>query len=191
LAERQPAGTREWVLGSTRRLTSSLISLRTYELLTATEFKWRGTRNALPVGGSEMEGTMFRTQQPSATLRSVVPAAAALICEILLAAHPLFAQGATSQGQSTTPASISVSSVLGTQNPYLGSVPAGKATGTVIPLSIRDALECGLKYNLGMIESDVGSCTARAAANIKAWFSCKALGGGWMQASQPSTPRIP
>lgn len=48
------------------------------------------------------------------------------------------------------------------QSPFLGSVPAGKATGTVIQLSIKDAIRLGLKYNLGLVESDLNTGTARA-----------------------------
>lgn len=49
-----------------------------------------------------------------------------------------------------------------TQNPYLGSTPAGRATSEVIALSLRDAVERGLRYNLGLIESNQGSAEARA-----------------------------
>jgi outer membrane protein TolC len=47
------------------------------------------------------------------------------------------------------------------QNPYLGSVPA-QATGTTIRLSMRDAIERGLRYNLGLIESNQASAEVRA-----------------------------
>ena len=56
----------------------------------------------------------------------------------------------------------SVSSALGTESPYLGSVPSGAPTGTVLQLSLSDALDRGLKYNLGVIESDVATRTSRA-----------------------------
>jgi len=49
-----------------------------------------------------------------------------------------------------------------TQNPLLGSVPTGKATSTPLPLSLKDALDRGLKYNLGVIEADQGTRAARA-----------------------------
>jgi outer membrane protein TolC len=42
------------------------------------------------------------------------------------------------------------------QNPYLGSVPA-KATGTVLELSLAGAIDRGLRYNLGLVESERGS----------------------------------
>src|SRR5438309_9535703 len=73
----------------------------------------------------------------------------------------LLAQSPGSQGQLTAPPSVS-SGTLGTQSPFLGSVPAGKASGTVIPLSLGDTLDRGLKYNLGLIESDMRTRAARA-----------------------------
>jgi outer membrane protein TolC len=46
------------------------------------------------------------------------------------------------------------------QNPYLGSVPS-KNTGTRIELSLKDALDRGLRYNLGLIESNQASADTR------------------------------
>src|SRR5437588_800950 len=43
------------------------------------------------------------------------------------------------------------------QNPYLGSVPSKKNTGTKIELSLRGAIERGLRYNLGLIEANQAS----------------------------------
>jgi outer membrane protein TolC len=41
------------------------------------------------------------------------------------------------------------------QGPFSGSVPEGKATGTVLPLSFRDAIDRGLRNNLGiLLQSD-------------------------------------
>jgi hypothetical protein len=39
------------------------------------------------------------------------------------------------------------------QNPYLGSIPA-KSTGTTIRLSLQETIARGLRYNLGLIESE-------------------------------------
>ena len=61
----------------------------------------------------------------------------------------------------STPVGIAAAAVNG-QSPFLGSVPTGKPTGTVISLSITDAIEQGLKYNLGLIESNVGTRTSHA-----------------------------
>jgi outer membrane protein TolC len=47
------------------------------------------------------------------------------------------------------------------QNPYLGSVPS-KNTGTTIDLSLKGAMERGLRYNLGLIESNQASADVRA-----------------------------
>src|SRR3981081_2000832 len=47
------------------------------------------------------------------------------------------------------------------QNPYLGSVPS-KNTGTRIELSLGSAIERGLRFTLGLIESSQASATVRA-----------------------------
>jgi outer membrane protein TolC len=47
------------------------------------------------------------------------------------------------------------------QNPYLGSVPS-KNTGTKLDLSLMGAIERGLRYNLGLIESNQASADVRA-----------------------------
>ena len=54
------------------------------------------------------------------------------------------------------------SSVGQTQNPFLGSVPTGKATGTTIELSLKEAFEHALEYNLAVIESGQNTRAARA-----------------------------
>ena len=51
--------------------------------------------------------------------------------------------------------------VLQPQNPYSGSVPAGKATGDVVPLSLKDAIARGLKQNLGLLLTNEGITSAR------------------------------
>lgn len=78
-----------------------------------------------------------------------------------IAAQSLYAQTSPADSQLVSPAS-SVSSALGPESPYLGSVPSGAPTGTVLQLSLSDALDRGLKYNLGVIESDVATRTTRA-----------------------------
>lgn len=49
-----------------------------------------------------------------------------------------------------------------TQSPFLGSVPTGQATGTTLELSLREAFERALKYNLGAIESREDTRAAHA-----------------------------
>jgi outer membrane protein TolC len=85
-----------------------------------------------------------------------------LIFECVTLPRLVHAQTASIQGQLISPA-FSVSSAVGTESPYLGSVPTGMPTGTVLQLSLSDALDRGLKYNLGLIESDVRTRTTRAA----------------------------
>jgi outer membrane protein TolC len=48
------------------------------------------------------------------------------------------------------------------QNPFLGSAPAGQATGGVIQLSLAEAIALGLRFNLGFIESTQTSADVRA-----------------------------
>jgi outer membrane protein TolC len=62
----------------------------------------------------------------------------------------------TSSSSSGTPTQYVVrvtqaSAVLQPQNPFSGSVPAGKATPGVLPLSLKDAIDRGLKQNLGLL----------------------------------------
>jgi outer membrane protein TolC len=47
------------------------------------------------------------------------------------------------------------------QNPYLGSAPA-KSTGTTIAISLQDAIARGLRYNLGLVESEHAASDVRA-----------------------------
>jgi outer membrane protein TolC len=47
------------------------------------------------------------------------------------------------------------------QNPYLGSVPS-RNTGTKIQLSLKGAIERGVRYNLGAVESSQASAGVRA-----------------------------
>ncbi|MGB7229590.1 MAG: TolC family protein, partial [Candidatus Acidiferrales bacterium] len=49
-----------------------------------------------------------------------------------------------------------------TQSHFSGSVPTGQATGTVLRLSLHDAFDRALKYNLGAIESDQDTRAAHA-----------------------------
>jgi len=65
--------------------------------------------------------------------------------------------GATSLTQPTTaqPASQGIEGLLGTgaQNPFRGSNPSGEPTPGVLQLSATDAIDRGLRYNLGLLLS--------------------------------------
>jgi len=86
-----------------------------------------------------------------------------LACSLLC--RPAAGQAAGSpapppMSQSNSSSSYSGSDASGTiqalrQGPYSGSVPEGKATGTVLPLSFKDAIDRGLRNNLGiLLQSD-------------------------------------
>jgi len=55
------------------------------------------------------------------------------------------------------------SSAAQTRDPFLGSVPTGQATGTTLDLSLQEAFQRGLKYNLGEVESSQNTRAAHAA----------------------------
>jgi hypothetical protein len=103
---------------------------------------------------------MHGNQQLERRLRHAL-LASVLISECVTLPRSVHAQTASIQGQLISPAA-SVSTALGTESPYLGSVPTGMPTGTVLQLSLSDALDRGLKYNLGLIESDVRTRSTRS-----------------------------
>ncbi len=51
--------------------------------------------------------------------------------------------------------------LLGQQNQFQGSVPTGTASPTPLPLTLRDAIDRGLRTNLGLLISGSASETAR------------------------------
>jgi outer membrane protein TolC len=55
------------------------------------------------------------------------------------------------------------SGLLGQQtSPFQGSVPAGARSPQPLPLTLDDAIQRGLNFNLGLLESQTASQTARA-----------------------------
>jgi outer membrane protein TolC len=102
---------------------------------------------------------MFRKEQLDGNRRQALLASILILLSV--AAQSLSAQTASTDSSLTSPAT-SVSNALGPQNPYLGSVPTGAPTGTVLQLSLSEALDRGLKHNLGLIECDVATRTTQA-----------------------------
>jgi outer membrane protein TolC len=99
-----------------------------------------------------------------------------VFCLLAAALRPVRAQ-APSTGQqpyappaATGPTTLRVPapSVSGTstnaaqQGPFSGSVPTGQPTGTTLALSLKDAFDRALKYNLGVIQSNQSTRAARA-----------------------------
>jgi outer membrane protein TolC len=62
-----------------------------------------------------------------------------------------FAQYNPSTEPGATDNPVSGTSLSTSQSPYLGSVPEGKATSEVLSLSFKDALDRGLRNNLGLL----------------------------------------
>src|ERR1700733_2352585 len=54
------------------------------------------------------------------------------------------------------------STLLAQQSQFQGSVPSGTVSATPIPLTLRDAIDRGLKTNLGLLVSDSSSEIARS-----------------------------
>lgn len=72
-------------------------------------------------------------------------------------------QPAASSGSSVTATSqVSTSSPSSSQDPFSGSVITEKATDEVIKLSLKDAINRGLKANLGALLTEQGITSARA-----------------------------
>jgi outer membrane protein TolC len=82
---------------------------------------------------------------------------------------PLLALPASAQQLSggsvplNVPQSLDQLLASGQQSPYSGSVPAAKLTPGVVEISVEDAIDRGLKYNLGIVLSSQTSASARAA----------------------------
>jgi outer membrane protein TolC len=64
---------------------------------------------------------------------------------------PLSSSSSYSGGQSSNTSQSSNPGAALSQSPFSGSVPEGKATGEVLPLSFKDAIDRGLRNNLGLL----------------------------------------
>jgi len=94
-----------------------------------------------------------------------------LLANLALLSPPVLSQTASPpQTPATMPGSSSYSSSgsgntgqssILPQSPFSGSVPEGKATSTVLPLSFRDATDRGLRNNLGLLLQSDNTLTAR------------------------------
>ncbi len=66
---------------------------------------------------------------------------------------PVSSEALSVAGQAAASASGQAIDFGNAQNPLLGGIPTGKATGSVIPLPLSEALKRGLSYNLGNVLS--------------------------------------
>ncbi len=80
---------------------------------------------------------------------------------LLLSQGTVFGQVQSGQGLTSLPSAEQV--IQRSQDPYSGSIPQGQATDQVIDLPIEDALDRGLKYNLGLYLSERATEQTRAA----------------------------
>lgn len=102
------------------------------------------------------------------------------ICAVLVLSVALHAQlgrpqpppaPATQLSQTTTSNPISSPSTTSTQDPFSGSVITDKVTDQVISLSLKDAINRGLKANLGALLTEQGITSARA----QRWHALQAM----------------
>src|SRR5262252_191455 len=77
---------------------------------------------------------------------------------LLAVLETAFAQSAASSAPTNTVIPQSVQ-----QNGFTGSVPSGKATSEVLQISFLDAIDRGLKQNLGLLLSSDNTIAARGA----------------------------
>ena len=56
---------------------------------------------------------------------------------------------------------LAISKIFAQQSQFQGSVPTGTASSTPLALTLHDAIDRGLKANLGLLVSDSASETAR------------------------------
>jgi outer membrane protein TolC len=75
---------------------------------------------------------------------------------------PRVSTSTSTSRQTTPPPPPNPGTTLDQQSPLLGSVPQGKATDQEIPLSIMEAIDRGLKYNLALLLNQDATQAARA-----------------------------
>ena len=81
-----------------------------------------------------------------------------LVWWVVVFAALIFGSQGTAAGQTAGTSGV----ITQTQNPFLGSVPTGPATGKTLDLSLNEAFARALKYNLGGIESSQDTRAAHA-----------------------------
>jgi outer membrane protein TolC len=109
----------------------------------------------------DMEELNSKTQFPRKPTR-IAPATAAILCLVVLL--PVLAVGQNGGYSQTAPESTSGATPISPssgQSPYNGSVAQGKATREALPLTFQDAIDLGLKNNLGVLLQSYNSIAAR------------------------------
>lgn len=89
---------------------------------------------------------------------------AALVAFVAAMAGPLVAQGPPGGGSVSVPAGpILIPQPAVDSTTYQGSVSDGKVTPGVLPLKLNDAIQRGLKFNLGLILTTQNTLSARGS----------------------------
>ncbi len=88
---------------------------------------------------------------------------AVLVAVVMLSFAGLGRAQYSTSGASMNPttASPTVSNLNSLQNPFLGSISSGAATPETLRLSLKDAVERGLRYNLGVLLDEQSTRAAR------------------------------
>ena len=92
--------------------------------------------------------------------------AEAILNRVIAVAVTALALAAAVHGQTSTVAAPAASGMLPAdagQNPFFASTPSGQVTPGVLQLSLLDAIDRGLKYNLGLLLAGTQTDAARAA----------------------------
>src|SRR3954468_3695165 len=102
-----------------------------------------------------------RPMQEKTSLLWVLPALMLILA--VQSVLPAAAQTSISSfPSSTAPTAQNGASRIPAQSPFLGGASSGKATDQPIALTLRDAIDRGLRYNLGLVLSGISSRSARA-----------------------------
>ncbi len=127
-----------------------------------------------------MMAIMYRTQTGGAKAGSVRHRLIAVSFVVGLLVHASLAgmgqTTAAADGSIATPRPINPAAsttnpsarATQSQNPYLGSVPEEQVTNGLLELDLQQAVDRGLKYNLGLIDSVQADADVRAAT-VRAW----------------------
>ncbi len=101
------------------------------------------------------------------TISPRLKATVAVLTFALASLTVAYAQEAGSLTVRQSAPSVSVNSVMqqlsASENPLTGSIPQGKATAETIPLTLLEAIDRGLRYNLGLVLSQQGTASAEAS----------------------------
>ena len=91
---------------------------------------------------------------------------------------------ATAQDQSLSNLPSAEQVINRNQDPFAGSIPQGKATPEILDLTVEDALDRGLKYNLGLYLADRATEQSRAARLRAISDLLPVVNGGYTEEAQ-------